>query len=243
MGDIDLARLASGYAHRPASPSSLGHAADAIAGLPAGTVALDIGGGRGEHAAVWADAGATAVVIDRSPDMALAASDHPGVFAVVAASQEMPIAADSAGLVYFHLSIHYGDWRAALGEARRVLAPGGRLVVWTLSERHHRASILARWFPSVGDIDAARFPEADEIADEITSLGFEVSRGQSIESVVRRAGDWIEAVEAGFVSTLQLLPEGELAEGLAAFRLAHPGEDDEIGYTLDWDWISAAKAE
>jgi hypothetical protein len=61
---IDLGRLATGYEHRPAGPDDLaraGTAADA-ASLGPGDVTIDVGGGQGAHAAVFAGRGAMAIV-------------------------------------------------------------------------------------------------------------------------------------------------------------------------------------
>ena len=241
MADVDLEKLAAGYSHRPASRAVLAHASGAVAGLAEGSVAIDVGGGRGDHAAVWAEAGIRPVVVDLSPAMAAAAAGRQGVLAVVGSAQQLPIASGAADLVYFHLSIHYGDWRASLSEAGRVIGGSGRCVVWTLGERHHRASMLARWFPSVGDIDARRFPEAAAIASFLEKQGWEVSLTQRPERVTRVAREWVAAVEAGFVSTLQLLSSSELDDGIAAFRQAHPDPDEIVSYQLDWDRIVAVR--
>jgi hypothetical protein len=61
------------------------------------------------------------------------------------------------------------------------------------------------------------------------------------EIVEKTAGDWVAAVEAGFVSTLQLLPEGEVDSGLRAFRTSHPSPEEVISYRLDYDHIVAVK--
>lgn len=157
-------------------------------------------------------------------------------------SQQLPFRDSSLALVYFHLSIHYGDWRRAIAEAARVLHRGGRCVVWTLGSRHHRASMLARWFPSVPRIDARRFPEPGEIARQLEGAGLSVDVGREVEAVHRSAGDWAAAVRAGFVSTLQLLDPAELEAGLAAFALAHPDPEETISYELKWDWIRGTQS-
>lgn len=238
MSEVDLSVLARGYALRPASPAALARAAEAASLPSVGDPALDVGAGRGEHARAFAAAGLRPVALDPSPDMAHSAA-RSGVVCVIGRSQDLPFRDGAFGLVYFHLSLHYGDWRRALGEARRVLRPGGACVVWTLGERHHRASMLARWFPSIVRIDGARFPEADEVARRLEGLGMRVESERRPEVVEKTAGEWIAAVEAGFVSTLQLLPDGEVESGLRAFRKAHPDPNEVITYVLDYDHIAA----
>jgi SAM-dependent methyltransferase len=144
-------------------------------------------------------------------------------------------------VIYFHLSIHYGDWAVAAEEAFRALQPGGACVVWTLGPVHHRASMLARWFPSIGEIDSARFPDPGSVAQRFVDMGAEVSTGQEVERVERTAGSWAAAVRAGFVSTLQLIDAAELEAGLAAFAERHPDPAEWLEYELLWDWIEARK--
>lgn len=232
---VDLARLAAGYDHRieAAAQTHAGLAADAC-GLGPDHVAVDVGGGRGAHAAVFARRCRAAVVVDRSPDMARHARDA-GVLAVVGDGARLPIVAGAAHLVYSHLAIHHGrpeDW---LAEARRVVAPGGTVWVWTLAREHLRASMLARWFPSVVPIDEARFPEPATLAAAMAGLGLAgIGAIERVEPVRRTAGSWLAAVRAGFVSTLQLIDPAELEAGLAAFTAAHPDPDAAVDYTLHY---------
>lgn len=154
----------------------------------------------------------------------------------------LPFRSGSIDLVYFHLSIHYGEPRRSLAEAARVLRRSGTCHVWTLGAEHHRASFLARWFPSVGEIDAARFPDPQELWRTMTEVGFSgVETGTTVEEVRRSAGDWIESVEAGFVSTLQLVGAHELRAGLDAFRATYPDPDESVVYDMRWEWAVATR--
>ncbi len=246
MGDVDLGALARGYRHRPISPAGIARARrDAqAAGLGPGSVAVDVGGGRGDHAAQFAARGAVAVVVDRSEDMARAAVERHGVDAVVGDAESLPLRAGCADLVYFHVSLHYGASSAMLSEAMRVLRSGGAVTVWTFSEEHFDASFLARWFPSVPGIDRARFASPAAVAAWMESHGCcDVEITGEREVVRRSAGSWDEAVAGGFVSTLQMLPPGELSAGLERFRRAHPDPAEVISYVLDYRRIGGRKAE
>jgi len=239
MDEIDLERLAGGYRYRPAGAAARARArreADG-AGLGPGSVALDVGGGRGDHAAEFARRGAAAIVVDRSPTMAAAAAGV--VSAVVGDGRRLPIADASADLVYFHVSIHYGGWEAMLAEAVRVARVGGRVTVWTLSAEHVAHSFLSRWFPRIAEIDAARFPAPTAVAERLRDLGCdEVSIDAETEIVERAAASWERAVRQGFVSTLQLLAPEELEAGLALFGEAHPDPASPVRYELDYRRVS-----
>jgi hypothetical protein len=144
--------------------------------------------------------------------------------------------------VYFHASVHYGGWRGMLGEAARVVEPGGVVWVWTFAPGHFRASYLAEWFPSVPRIDEARFPDPEALLGHLAGCGLE--RGgteRAREAVVRRAGDWVAGVQAGFVSTLHLIDPAEIEAGLDRFRAAHPDPSEEIRYTLEQEAVWARK--
>jgi len=244
MADIDLEALAAGYQHRTASPESAERAGDAAdaADLGPGSVTIDVGGGRGAHSGVFAGRGGLAIVIDRSTAMVDLANSVPGVSAVVGEASRLPVGNGCADLVYFHLSIHYRDWRGLLDEAMRVCRPGGMVWVWTFDKAQVRSSFLARWFPSVAPIDEARFPEPEAIAARLSESGYgDVSLTESGETVTRTAGNWRAAVEAGFVSTLQMLPPGELADGLERFTAEHPDPSEKIVYHLAYRSVSGSR--
>ena len=239
--NVDLEGLAEGYDHRPVSDASLARARRAAASVQLGRndVALDIGGGRGRHAAMWIENGALPVVVDPARGMARAAASKTGVLPVCATAQALPFVSGSVRLSYFHLSIHYGDWRRALDEAMRVSRTGAECWIWTMGAEHHRASFLAKWFPSIGDIDSVRFPDPDDLSDYLAERSRRVETGKETERVVKPAGAWRSAVEAGFVSTLQLISSDELARGLAEFDQAHPDPHEPVEYLLTFDWIRA----
>jgi SAM-dependent methyltransferase len=240
---VDLEDLAAGYEHRPPSSAALRRAQRAAvsAELKPGAIAVDVGGGRGHHAAVWAALGAYAVVVDPSRGMTNAANRHPGVVPICGVAQRLPLRTEVAELAYFHLSIHYGDWMGAVGEVHRVLRPGAACWIWTLGAGHHRSSFLARWFPSVGDIDAARFPDPETIVSALAENWSEVEHGKEVEERSMPAADWRAAAQARFVSTLQLVPATEFAAGLAAFDAAYPDPEETVEYRLTFDWIRGRK--
>ena len=236
MVDIDLDDLGRAYRLRPMSVAARSRAIES-AGDCSG-VLLDVGGGTGGHAASWLGSNQTPVVIDPSPVMLRSAIQHNGVVVVRARSQRLPFADDVAQLAYFHLSIHYGDWRAAIGEANRVVSPGGRIEIWTMTPDAIEHSSLGRWFPRIIEIDTQRFPDPVAIAEFCESRDLYVELTKSSESIVRTAGDWSKAVRGRFVSTLQLLDDSEIDRGLARFGAEYPNPDSLYRYALRLTRIS-----
>lgn len=239
---VDLARLAGAYSHRgeAAAAGRAGRAADA-AHLGPGMLAVDVGGGEGRHAAVFAARGARALVVDRSPEMARAAR-QAGAWVVIGDGAALPLADAAADLVYFHLSIHHGPVESWIAEAGRTVRPGGTVWVWTLSPEHIRSSFLARWFPRVAELDEQRFPDPGALAAAMRRQGLgDVEQEHAVEEVTRRAAAWVAAVRAGFVSTLHLLEPSELEAGLAAFTAAHPDPEAAVVYSLGFLRVSATR--
>lgn len=226
--EVDLDALARGYAYRPISAAATRRAARAA--QVSLDPLLDIGGGTGAHAAVWAAAGRRAVVIDASREMAIRANTNPHLGVVLGDGQALPFVNDSFGLAYFHMSVHYGDWRRTLPEAVRCVRPGGRIEIWTFAPSEMGRTSLGRWFPTVVGVDRVRFPDPKLLAALLGESCRSVRVAAEVELIERTAHSWIEAVRGRFVSTLQLVPDDELESGIAAFRRAYPNDGDIYRY-------------
>ena len=224
MAEVDLEALALAYAFRPISSTASNRARTAA--NSALDPLLDIGGGNGSHAAVWAASGRQAMVVDLSTTMTTHAGARRHVEVVKADAHRLPFRDRSIGLAYFHMSIHYGDWRATLDEAGRVVRRGGAVEIWTFSPDDIERSSLAAWFPTVAEVDVLRFPSPVDLAEHLAGAATEVVVETSSEPLERTAKQWIESVRARFVSTLQLVPAAELEEGIQQFSLQYPNDDD-----------------
>jgi hypothetical protein len=238
MNDVDLDRLASAYAYRPPSDASLERAEQAGMLMAAGARILDAGGGPGNHSAVWDRQGHHPVLLDPSMTMLTGARER-GLTGVRATAQAMPFHSRSFSLIWFHLSIHYGDWRTSADEALRVIDDGGRIEIWTLGADHYEHSLLTSWFPSIATIDAGRFPDPDLLALYLGDRVNSVSVTHPVETVVKSAGVWLPAIAAGFVSTLQLLSSEERDRGIEAIRQRYPDPSEQIAYDLRFTRIVA----
>lgn len=241
MVEIDLDQLADAYRLRPMSAAARTRADISSSGCQG--LLLDIGGGTGDHAAVWVGEQRLPVVVDPAPGMLATASRHGGVAVVRATSQALPFRDHVAALAYFHLSIHYGDWRRSIDEALRVTRGGGRIEIWTMDREAIARSSLGRWFPRVVEIDQDRFPDPGDLARRLTSNCGSVEISSASELIDRSAQDWADAVRARFVSTLQLLDDEQITDGLARFSAAHPEPDGRYRYELVLTRISARAKE
>jgi SAM-dependent methyltransferase len=169
------------------------------------------------------------------------AARRDGVTVVQAVSQHLPLRDEVADLVYFHLSIHYGPFLEAIDEALRVVAPGGTVEIWTFAPDSMATSALARWFPTIGELDAERFPPIDEIAGRLAASGASVRVDHLPEVVERTAASWQAAVRNRFVSTIQLLTNDEIENGLKRFSDTYGDGDEAYRYIIEFVRIRAAR--
>jgi SAM-dependent methyltransferase len=99
-----------------------------------GQRALDLGSGAGDFTAVLARAGADVIGVDVAESaLARARAAHPGLsFSLVPLDGPLPFEDSTFGLVWTSEVIeHVADTARWLSEVRRVLVPGGRLLITT----------------------------------------------------------------------------------------------------------------
>jgi ubiquinone/menaquinone biosynthesis C-methylase UbiE len=138
-------------------------------GLRHGDRLLEIGCGGGLLLRDALASGAAATGLDHSEEMVTLARERaPGAEVVLGGAEELPFSnasftAVAMSVVFFFLA----DPLAALGEARRVLAPGGRIAVYTTSPR-------LRGTPAAPEPVAGlcHFYEDDELVALADSAGF-----------------------------------------------------------------------
>jgi len=103
----------------------------------------------------------------------------------------------------------------AFAELRRVLADGGQLALVTFHHRQFDRYYLNAYFPSLADVDRARFAEEDELTERLESAGFEPRWLELTQTETYTRDTVVERIRGRFISTLQLLDEDEFESGLA----------------------------
>ena len=125
-----FSRLATGYAaHRPQYPKGLFSAIAAVS--PFLDRVWDCATGTGQAASGLAAHFHSVLASDASRQQIRAASPHDRVRYFVARAEAAPLRSRSIGMVTVAQALHWLELTEFYAEARRVLRPGGLLVVWT----------------------------------------------------------------------------------------------------------------
>jgi SAM-dependent methyltransferase len=152
--------------------------------------------------------------IDASPEMVELARAR-GVNAKLARGEALPFKEAWFERALLVLVVHVLDRPRAFGELRRVLADDGRIAISTFARAQFDDYYLNPYFPSLAEIDRARFPTEEQLDAELAEAGF-APRTIPIHQRTARSRDWIlERIRGRFISTLLLLDDPEYAEGLA----------------------------
>jgi SAM-dependent methyltransferase len=176
----------------------------------------------GYFSRAWAGWGA-GLVVSCEPSAAMrrqaVREGLPGNVALVAGrAEQMPLATGSASILWLSTVVHHiGDLAAWAAETRRVLRPGGWLLIRNLFADLGTTS----WLPELPGAERARrgFPSVSDIADLVASVGLdlvdavevaELGHGRTAEA----AAEWIRTMRAAD-SLLLAFTDDELTEGLA----------------------------
>ncbi len=206
---------------RSASPSIVGPLLAALEGTPGRRLA-DIGGGTGNYALALKQEGWAPVVVDRSPEM-LARAAAKGLETVQADAQRLPFddgAFDAATMI--SMLHHVEDRPAALAEARRILRPGGRLVLMGFTREDSTTLWILDYFPSSRAWMDATHPPLATFLDELPgadTLSFEFNdvEDANLAALSSRPERLFEAAERGDTSYFERMQRDhadELRAGL-----------------------------
>jgi SAM-dependent methyltransferase len=196
---------------------------------------LDVGCGTGRLAAALAErAHAKVWGVDPSPDMlAVARARAPREVALKRGSAErLPFKDAWFERAVLTLVVHVLDRPRAFAELHRVLSDDGRLVIATFDPAHVREYWLNRYFPSMLELDLARFAPAEVLLGELRAAGFPDPRAlphHQAMTLDREAA--LERIRGRHISTFDLIDEDEIEAGLERAERELPPV---IHYAREW---------
>jgi ubiquinone/menaquinone biosynthesis C-methylase UbiE len=200
---------------------------------------LDVGCGTGVLAAALAERGSRVWGVDASDEMLVQAATRAGrgLAFKPGDAESLPFKDGWFERVVFRLVVHVVDRQRAFAEARRVLAPGGRVVLATFDPEHFDHYWLNDLFPEVQEIDRARFPGEEVLTPELLAGGFasiHVTRISQVSRLTRENA--LERIRGRFISTLALLDDDAYNKGLSRAEHALP---EVIENRLEWLVVAA----
>jgi SAM-dependent methyltransferase len=161
--------------------------------------------------------------VDEAAEMVELARER-GVNAKLASAEALPFKEGWFERALLVLVVHVLDRPRAFAELRRVLAADGRIAIATFAAAQFDVHYLNAYFPSLPEIDRARFPTGEALQEELAAAGFS-SRTVPVLQRTSMSRDWVlERIRGRFISTLLLLDEEEYAEGLAKAERELPEE-------------------
>jgi ubiquinone/menaquinone biosynthesis C-methylase UbiE len=219
----------------------------ALGAPPPGRV-LDLACGPGLVAEALAPVVGEIVGVDATPEMVarararLAAAGTSRAAFHVAAAEALPFDAEAFDAVVTRLSFHhFPDLRAVLAETRRVLRPGGRLVVVDLVASADPAERALRdALERLRDPTHVRVLPLEELASELVAAGFERIAEESWPQP-RTFPDW-SAVVADPVRTapLEEVMRALARAGVRAGIELHESAG-ELRFTYTWALVAARR--
>lgn len=165
-----------------------------LLGPPRGT-ALDLGCGDGSLSAALRRDGWAAVAMDLSPELAASARSATAAPVVVGDALRLPLTTGRLAAVATAFVLpHLDDLAGALDEARRVLQPGGRLVVagWAPPDTSPLTGLAGRLLrdrAAAGQrgmlAEADRRTDPDYLHAHLAAAGFVDVHGETVATTVR----------------------------------------------------------
>jgi ubiquinone/menaquinone biosynthesis C-methylase UbiE len=197
---------------------------------------LDLGSGTGRFTPALAETfGGPVYGVEPSRGMrqAALAAQHPAVTYLAGSADAIPLPDTSVDLVLLFLVWHHvRDPVAGAAEIRRVLRPGGRVLVRSAFSNRLPESSWLDYFPRAAELAAALFPSTMQVEEDFAAAGL---RRVGLDVIrVQVAGDYVayaerlrmkassffeyltgEEIEQGFARL-----DADVARGSVAFRLA-----------------------
>ena len=239
MARVDYERMAPNYLEGRALPAAgMEPWRDEIARwLPEDSArrspVLDLGAGTGQFAAAIAGwFGVEVVAVEPSGGMraqAALAHPHPGVAWVAGVGERLPLDDGSCAWAWISTVVHHlDDLDAVASELRRVLGPGGLVLVrQAFPGRMGAITLYERFFPGAAAalVAGGGLPTVERVSDGFAGAGFRVEGLRAVDQVSATSlAAYRDKVRRRADTGLRLLPDDQFAAGLSALDRAAEAE-------------------
>lgn len=226
-GPLDYDAIADDYDRRYTSWSYAGLRGMLRRVVPADARVLEVGCGTGRWLEELESRGGRVAGLDPSAEMLARARRRRLAASLVRGRAERLPWPDGAfdRVVVVNALHHFTDRCAFLDEARRVLAPGGRVALFGLIPVADPADwFVHRYWPETVELDLGRYPAPDDLVDELCVRGFEsveTTVAETIDETIdaeraRRSG----CLERTSTSQLAMISDAAFEAGAARARAA-----------------------
>lgn len=235
MARIDYDEMAPDYDRgRALSPGALNDLrtalADYVPAESAGPV-LDLGCGTGQFALLLAEwFGVEVVGVEPSQGMraeAKANATHQLVRYVGGRAEEIPLRTASCGIAWLaHMVHHVDDLQRCMREVRRVVLPGGRLLIRGAFPGRFDDITMFEFWPSAAKA-VEDFPTREITIEACVAAGFEVEKLLSLPQVTAQSlRNYLEKAKSRADTSLTLISDDEFTRGLRALERAAAQETE-----------------
>jgi ubiquinone/menaquinone biosynthesis C-methylase UbiE len=181
---------------------------------------LDLGSGTGRFSAPLADTFDCDVIgVEPSAGMLAQAATkpHPRVHLLRSPAEHLPLdTATFGGAWLSNVLHHFDDMPAAASELRRVVVPGGPVMIRGAFAGRGPISTLYRFFPGA-EATIESFPSIPDVIDAFEAAGFGSFSLEKVDQLIARSlTEMVERIRLRADTTLELLGDEEFEAGLEA---------------------------
>jgi ubiquinone/menaquinone biosynthesis C-methylase UbiE len=143
-----------------------------------------------------------------------------GVVLVQGAAEAMPFLDRSFDVVFVSMVLHHiRSSPSAIGEIRRVIKPGGKLLIRTASLETMDSYLWASFFPEGASIEASRLLSRAAVRDLLGAGGFTLDAELVVVQLFANdLRDYSERISQRALSSLQAIPDSDFERGMVALR-------------------------
>ncbi len=187
---------------------------------------VDVGCGTGRFCEALADEfDAQVIGVDPSPAMlakARSSTSNPRVQYHDGSAESLPVADDSACLIYMSMAYHHlSDVALAGREFRRVLRDGGLVCIRNSTKELLESVPYLEYFPTARDANHHRIPSQQDVIDTMRSSGFSLVAHEVVEQrFADSPHEYCHKISQRGLSDLVRLSDAEFETGVRSMKEA-----------------------